>query len=246
MEADFAGTEAAADKLLQHALATPHATSSPEVIRQTERLLQASFQQSREFIRHLEFMLKHSAAVKSVPLAPVVLLHIIRESAYFLEVLERLNRPGQIAGSMAGTPPYPDPYHAGAGAQPPYREQEHAIPAKEGDAEELSAIEAEQPRLTAPTATTVSAALNREEPSEANGTTEPEPESSLEEAHLRQEPAADDNAQLRQPACRNAPFRSADIRFLPCLTRIMHWSPTSMSRRCAFTTTSTIKRTSTI
>lgn len=106
----FAGTEASADKLLQFALATPSATSSPEVIRQTERLLQASFQQSREFIRQLEFMLQQSAAVKLVPLAPVVLLHIIRESAYFLEVLERLNRPGEIAGNMAGATPYPYPY----------------------------------------------------------------------------------------------------------------------------------------
>lgn len=190
----FAETEAAADKLLQYALATPHATSSPEVIRQTERLLQASFQQSREFIRHLEFMLKQSAAVKSVPLAPVVLLHIIRESAYFLEVLERLNRPGQIAGSMAGAMPYPDPYHAAAGAQPPYREQEHAVPAKEGESEDLSAIGSEQPHLTVPTAATVSAALTREEPSKANDATEAEPEAELEEANLRQEPTANENA----------------------------------------------------
>ncbi|MBW4840365.1 MAG: DUF2935 domain-containing protein [Paenibacillaceae bacterium] len=106
----FAATEGAADKLLQYALTTPSATSSPEVIRQTERLLQASFKQSREFIRNLEVMLQHSAAVKSVPLAPVVLLHIIRESAYFLEVLERLNRPGEIAGNMAGATPSPYPY----------------------------------------------------------------------------------------------------------------------------------------
>lgn len=184
----FTGTEAAADKLLQYALAAPHAPASPEVVRQTERLLQASFQQSREFIRHLEFMLKHSAAVKSVPLAPVVLLHIIRESAYFLEVLERLNRPGEIAGSMAGAPPYSDPYHPAAGVQPPYRERETADEAEP------------QPSLTAPTASTVSAALNREDASEANEAAE----SAQAEATLRQEPAANDNATAAAAATASA------------------------------------------
>ncbi|MGG3455848.1 Fe-Mn family superoxide dismutase [Paenibacillus rhizolycopersici] len=149
----FEGTQTAADRLLQYALATPSAASSPEVVRQTERLLQASFQQSREFIRQLEIMLNHSHAVKMVPLAPVVLQHIIRESAYFLEVLERLNRPGGIAGNMAGATPYPYP-----------------------------------PAAPLP------ASLNRED---AYDTSEEnfEAEAVQEDAPLRQEPAANDNAE---------------------------------------------------
>ncbi|MCT2196307.1 DUF2935 domain-containing protein [Paenibacillus sp. p3-SID1389] len=211
----FEGTEAAADKLLQYALATPHAASSPEIIRQTERLLRASCQQSQEFIRHLEYMLKHSAAVKSVPLAPVVLLHIIRESAYFLEVLERLNRPGEIAGSMAGAPPYPDPYHAAAG-QPIYREQASFDSANEEDPQELTAFTtSEQLDLTAETDATTSAEQNRADASEAANTPEEQDvpgaadvsEATLaaevvqvhvqeqDELSLRQEPAADNNAE---------------------------------------------------
>ncbi|WP_059042612.1 Fe-Mn family superoxide dismutase [Paenibacillus rubinfantis] len=165
----FERTEAAADKLLQYALSAPHAPASPELIRQTERLLQASFQQSQEFIRNLEVMLKHSPAVKAVPLAPVVLLHIIRESAYFLEVLERLNRPGQIAGSMAGAPPYPDPYHAAVGAQPPYREQAPSDSAVEQSNDEANdeANQAAETVLQPEAEPAPEAANHRQEPTEA-------------------------------------------------------------------------------
>lgn len=181
----FAGTEAAADRLLRYALATPHAPSSPEVIRQTERLLQASFQQSREFIRQLEFMLKHSPAVKQVPLAPVVLLHIIRESAYFLEVLERLNRPGEIAGNMAGMPTYPSP--PAPGAPLPYNRDEQETTATP-----------EPPVLKAPTAAAISDVLNRADAvggsDAANDTANDGLEAAPEELSLRREPAAVENA----------------------------------------------------
>jgi Fe-Mn family superoxide dismutase len=52
-----------------------------------------------------------SAAVKAVPLATTVLLHIIRESEYFLAVLQTLNNPGQLAGLMREYTPssYTDP-----------------------------------------------------------------------------------------------------------------------------------------
>ncbi|MEC0332194.1 Fe-Mn family superoxide dismutase [Paenibacillus macerans] len=113
----FTATEAAADRLLQHGLTSKEAASSPQLIKQTERLLGAAFQQSKEFIRQLHHILDRSEAVKAVPLAPVVLMHIIRESEYFLAVLERLNRPGEIAGCVAGDPPVYDPYHQGGGTQ---------------------------------------------------------------------------------------------------------------------------------
>lgn len=113
----FTRTEEAADRLLQFGLSSKEAAASPQLIQQTERLLAAAFQQSREFIRQLYFILDHSAAVKSIPLAKVVLLHIIRESEYFLGVLESLNRPGSIAGSMGAAEVY-DPYRQAAEQQP--------------------------------------------------------------------------------------------------------------------------------
>ncbi|MGZ7443394.1 Fe-Mn family superoxide dismutase [Paenibacillus sp. TH7-28] len=113
----FTATEAAADRLLQHGLTSKEAASSPQLIKQTERLLGTAFQQSKEFVRQLYHILDRSEAVKAVPLAPVVLMHIIRESEYFLAVLERLNRPGEIAGCVAGGPAVYDPYHQAGGTQ---------------------------------------------------------------------------------------------------------------------------------
>lgn len=122
----FTRTEEAADRLLQYGLSSKVAAASPQLIQQTERLLAAAFQQSREFIRHLYFILDQSSAVKSIPLAKVVLLHIIRESEYFLGVLETLNRPGSIAGSM-GVPGIYDPYRQSA-EQLPYGDSVNVQP----------------------------------------------------------------------------------------------------------------------
>lgn len=106
----FASTQQAADQLLQFGVSSKEAACDPWLIKETERLLEASFRQSQEFIRQLYIILDLSAAAKSVPLAKTVLLHIIRESEYFLGVLETLNRPGQIESSMAGAHPLPGPY----------------------------------------------------------------------------------------------------------------------------------------
>ncbi|WP_342773983.1 Fe-Mn family superoxide dismutase [Paenibacillus oralis] len=126
----FTATEAVADRLLQHGLTSKEAASSPQLIKQTERLLGTAFQQSKEFVRQLHHILDRSEAVKAVPLAPVVLMHIIRESEYFLAVLERLNRPGEIAGCVAGAPPVHDPYHQAGGAQTydPYQQPDDSPP----------------------------------------------------------------------------------------------------------------------
>ncbi|MEF2966147.1 Fe-Mn family superoxide dismutase [Paenibacillus sp. M1] len=114
----FATTQEAADQLLSYAVSSKEASCDPQLVKETERILEASVRQSREFIRQLYFMLDQSAAVKAVPVARILLLHIIRESEYFLGVLETLNRPGAIAGSMAGygVPPYRTENEAGAGA----------------------------------------------------------------------------------------------------------------------------------
>lgn len=86
-------TEKAAQSLLNSALST--SIPNPKIQEEkTEHLLHISCNQSHEFIRQLYAMMEGSAAVKEVPLAVTVLLHIIRESEYFLEVLEGLVNPG--------------------------------------------------------------------------------------------------------------------------------------------------------
>lgn len=106
----FDATEQAADRLLKYGVTSKEAACDPRLIQETERLLDASFRQSREFIRQLYCILEQSEAVKQVPLAKTVLLHIIRESEYFLGVLETLNSPGAITKTMGGFPPPPDAY----------------------------------------------------------------------------------------------------------------------------------------
>lgn len=97
-----------ANQLLKYALSSPEAACDPKLVQQTERLLDTAFRQSREFIRQLYYILEYSAAVKSVPLAKTVLLHIIRESEYFLGVLETLNSPGAIKRNMEELPAITD------------------------------------------------------------------------------------------------------------------------------------------
>ncbi|RCX16215.1 Fe-Mn family superoxide dismutase [Fontibacillus phaseoli] len=113
----FSSTQEAADRLLQHGVTSEDAACDPQLIKETERILEASFRQSKEFIRQLYFILDQSAAAKSIPLAKTVLLHIIRESEYFLGVLETLNHPGKLADLMKGAVPVIDPYRPDAGSQ---------------------------------------------------------------------------------------------------------------------------------
>ncbi|USB33830.1 Fe-Mn family superoxide dismutase [Paenibacillus sp. YPG26] len=106
----FEETEKAANDLLQHTIHVQQDQLHPELLKQIERLLDASFRQSREWVRQLYVLLDQSAAVKTIPLAKVVILHIIRESEYFLGVLETLNRPGVIEDAVHNPPALLDPY----------------------------------------------------------------------------------------------------------------------------------------
>lgn len=119
----FTSTYEAADQLLQYGITSKEAACDPELIRETEKLLDASFRQSAEFIRQLYYILDQSKAAKSVPLAKTVLLHIIRESEYFLGVLETLNQPGRIAESLTNESPL---FRADKGSVP--REQDRPVP----------------------------------------------------------------------------------------------------------------------
>lgn len=95
----FAETERAADGLLRQILQYSGPIPGP-VINQVEQLLRVSFDQSQHFIRQLHELKNTSAAVRQVPLADTVLLHIIRESEYFLGVLDTLNAPGALERFM--------------------------------------------------------------------------------------------------------------------------------------------------
>lgn len=74
--------------------------SQAELTAETEKLLHISCTQSQEFVRQLFAIMESSAAVKAVPLATTVILHIIRESEYFLAVLHTLSSPGQLTQIM--------------------------------------------------------------------------------------------------------------------------------------------------
>lgn len=89
----FAKTEELAQEFLHKALESS-LPLSPESTNQVELLLKASCQQSREFINQLYYIMNQSEAVQMIPLAKTVLLHIIRESEYFLDVLQRLTHAG--------------------------------------------------------------------------------------------------------------------------------------------------------
>ncbi|WP_379127687.1 Fe-Mn family superoxide dismutase [Paenibacillus sp. sgz500958] len=85
----FGATEDAARVLLEAAI-NPSPPGNEVLLAETRQLLLISCNQSHEFIRQLYAMMEASAAVKAMPLAVTVLLHIIRESQYFLDVLEGL------------------------------------------------------------------------------------------------------------------------------------------------------------
>jgi superoxide dismutase, Fe-Mn family len=143
----FADTESAADSLLQYALSAPPQTPpDPELVKQAERLLAASSRQSQEWIRQLDAILQQSQAVQTVPLAKVVLLHIIRESEYFLAVLETLNRPGLLAQAASQVPPAPDPYHLlpPAGSDRYSRKLDQQISREKGERTAITARSLEQ------------------------------------------------------------------------------------------------------
>ncbi|GGD87636.1 Fe-Mn family superoxide dismutase [Paenibacillus nasutitermitis] len=88
----FARTETMAEKLLLKALEDPEAIP-PDLVKATEELLKVSAVQSRKFVSQLTALLERSPAVAASPFVRTVIRHIIRESDYFLCVLESLLEP---------------------------------------------------------------------------------------------------------------------------------------------------------
>lgn len=81
----FTSTHQTANQLLQYAMTSKEAANDSQLIRETEKLMNVSFQQSTEFISQLYYILDQSNAAKSHPSVKTIMLHIIRESKYFLE-----------------------------------------------------------------------------------------------------------------------------------------------------------------
>jgi Fe-Mn family superoxide dismutase len=94
-EATFENSERVANQLLKQLLPGTH-PPAPYMIRCVDQLVTAARQQSREFIKQLYVLLEQSAAVQAVPLAKALILHFIRESEYFLGVLDTLSQPGVL------------------------------------------------------------------------------------------------------------------------------------------------------
>lgn len=109
----FAATSQAAAQLLESAV-TPVPPGPSHLIAETEQLIYIACTQSHEFIRQLYAMMESSPAVNAQPLSNVVLLHFIRESQYFLAMLESLSQAGQLSHAMRSDSELPQP----AGDQP--------------------------------------------------------------------------------------------------------------------------------
>lgn len=92
-EAAFANSERVANQLIKQLLPATQ-PPAPYIMRSIDQLVQTAKHQSKEFIKQLYIMLEQSAAVRAVPIAQTFILHIIRESEYFLGVLETLSQPG--------------------------------------------------------------------------------------------------------------------------------------------------------
>lgn len=108
-EATFALTEAAAIQWIE-AVIRSGGSVSPVMWAQIHQLLLSSVAESKIFIQQLFYMLSQSAAVKQLPTAPIVIQHIIRESEYFLGVLQAILTLPPATNPDQPMQPMPLPY----------------------------------------------------------------------------------------------------------------------------------------
>ncbi|GIP34733.1 Fe-Mn family superoxide dismutase [Paenibacillus sp. J2TS4] len=83
----FEKTEMTATQWIEALIRSP-GSLTPHAQAQIQKLVQESLRQSRLFVSQLLHMLYHSQAIAGNPTAQVVVRHIIRESEYFLGVLD--------------------------------------------------------------------------------------------------------------------------------------------------------------
>lgn len=118
-EAAFAQTEMQAQRWIETVIRSG-GYATPAQWEQTRTLMQNAVAESKAFIQLLFYMLSESQAVKQVPTAPVVLMHIIRESEYFLGVMQAiLTLPPGTQQQLASPPTAaPQPYTPGVPLTP--------------------------------------------------------------------------------------------------------------------------------
>ncbi|SDE63549.1 superoxide dismutase, Fe-Mn family [Paenibacillus sp. UNCCL117] len=90
----FAKTEAEAIRWIEALIRLPSAPS-PQLNAQIHELLRSSTAQSQAFVQQLFQLMKRSAPIQANPVVQTVVLHIIRESEYFLGVLQAVQGLGQ-------------------------------------------------------------------------------------------------------------------------------------------------------
>ncbi|CAG7649748.1 Fe-Mn family superoxide dismutase [Paenibacillus allorhizosphaerae] len=86
-EGTFGQTEAAAQQWIETVVRL-QPPLSPYIDGRVRELLQVAVLESGEFIRQLFMLMEHSAPIKASPVIKTVVMHIIRESEYFLGVLQ--------------------------------------------------------------------------------------------------------------------------------------------------------------
>ncbi|MBP1157530.1 MULTISPECIES: Fe-Mn family superoxide dismutase [unclassified Paenibacillus] len=94
-ESVFAQTEAASGQLIE-AVIRLGAPISPLLSAQIHELLYFSIRQSNEFVSQLFAIMEQSQPVKSNPVVKTVVMHIIRESEYFIGVLHAASAAGSM------------------------------------------------------------------------------------------------------------------------------------------------------
>jgi Fe-Mn family superoxide dismutase len=150
----FEQSEMAAVRLLEAAL-RGGLIVTPEQRAEVEGLLAASAAQSQQWVQQLAKMEQESAPIRSRPVVKAVIQHIIRESEYFLGVLEagdpllaafappvplgvgRRKPPAGAAGTASDSAPTPFPEEAQTSGEAPADSRElvylHASPVPAGD-----------------------------------------------------------------------------------------------------------------
>ncbi|CRF28595.1 superoxide dismutase [Mycobacterium tuberculosis] len=135
-EGVFAQTEAVSGQLIE-AVVRSHPPISPYLTAQIQELLCISIRQSREFVVQLFTLMEQSRPIRSSPVIQTVMMHIIRESEYFVGVLHAASA-GQFMDQY-GWPREPIAEEANSG-QPPAAEEKAYIHRLSSD-EELTATQ---------------------------------------------------------------------------------------------------------
>lgn len=104
-EVIFEKTEMASVRWIEWVSVTKRPTD-PHLQRELNNIIQISVSQSKEFISLLYHIEHNSKAALSLPLAKVVIEHIIRESEYFLGVIKGLQASGHYPYARGDYAPY--------------------------------------------------------------------------------------------------------------------------------------------